>query len=57
MNGDILLRTFQDTDKVQFETWLSEAHVAKWYENPADWIYEIENRQKDFSLKEEITRA
>ena len=45
----MVLRDFQDTDKELFQAWLMEEHVAKWYEHPKDWIYEIEHRDTAFS--------
>lgn len=36
-------------DLIIFKKWLSEPHVAKWYEHPLDWIYEIEKQDSEFN--------
>ena len=45
----MVLRDFQDADKALLQAWLTEPHVARWYEHPADWVYEIEHRRTAFS--------
>lgn len=45
----IELRKMDKDDLLIFKKWLSEPHVAKWYEHPMDWIYEIEKQDSEFS--------
>jgi len=42
------LRAFEDKDLIIFKQWLCKEHVAKWYEEPSEWISEIENRYDKF---------
>lgn len=44
------LREFMDTDIQMFENWLKEAHVAKWYHDPEDWLLEVNGRHQDFQF-------
>lgn len=39
----VKLRAFKDQDLSLFKQWLIKEHVAKWYTEPDDWIYEIED--------------
>jgi RimJ/RimL family protein N-acetyltransferase len=43
------LRVFEDKDLSLFRQWLYKEHVAQWYSEPNDWIYEIENRKGEFN--------
>jgi len=42
------LRPFQQTDIPLFRRWLKLPHVAKWYTEPEDWLYELEHREDEF---------
>ena len=43
------LRVLENRDIELFRKWVYEDHVAKWYEQPLDWINEIENRYNEFN--------
>ena len=45
----IFLREFEDYDVNTFHKWLYCEHIAKWYTEPMDWLYEISKRDKDYS--------
>ena len=45
----IELRKMSMDDLSIFKKWLHEPHVAKWYEHPADWIYEIEKQDSEYN--------
>lgn len=42
------LRPIQQTDLPLFRRWLALPHVAKWYTEPEDWLYELEHREDEF---------
>lgn len=44
----IELKKIADNDLPLLKKWLYTPHVAKWYHNPLDWIYEVENRNGEF---------
>ncbi len=44
----LLLRDFTDEDMVLLERWLYLPHVAKWFEQPLDWLDEARNRHTTF---------
>lgn len=44
------LRNFRDEDIIIFKIWLNMPHVAKWYHDPLDWVYEVSNRSDEFSF-------
>ena len=46
---ELKLREFRDEDILLFKKWLYSQHVLKWYEEPLDWIKEVEKRNSDFS--------
>lgn len=48
MDG-IILRKLEDCDISMFQKWLYSEHVAKWYTEPMDWLYEISKRDKEYS--------
>ncbi len=48
MDNQISIRKLVDEDIPMFKKWLYVPHVAKWYHEPLDWIYEVENREKEF---------
>lgn len=43
------LRQFDDNDIELFTRWVYAPHVAKWYHEPLNWIYEIEHRNAEYS--------
>ena len=49
MMNRVNLRRFEDRDLDLFKQWLSNAHVAKWYTEPNEWIDEIEKRHDEFN--------
>jgi RimJ/RimL family protein N-acetyltransferase len=46
----IKLSKLCDNDIKLIKTWLNKEHVKKWYENPGDWIYEMENRNLEYKF-------
>lgn len=44
------LRALLDQDLPLLKTWLSRPHVAKYYENPDDWLAEISGRDGEYSF-------
>jgi RimJ/RimL family protein N-acetyltransferase len=48
MEHSITLRPFQQEDLARFRHWLTLPHVAKWYTEPEDWLYELEHRSDEF---------
>ena len=48
MKNSIKLRVFRDEDIGLFKKWLYNTHVARWYHEPLDWIYEVEKRNSEF---------
>lgn len=45
----VLLRKLEEDDISMFKKWLYCEHVAKWYTEPMDWLYEISNRDTEYS--------
>lgn len=45
----ILLRPFQDTDAAMFATWLHKDYILKWYQDPEDWLTEINGRHDEYA--------
>lgn len=45
----ISLRPFQDSDITMFTSWLHKDHVLKWYQNPEDWLAEINGRYDEYA--------
>ncbi|MEM1484687.1 GNAT family N-acetyltransferase [Oscillospiraceae bacterium PP1C4] len=43
------LRLLNDEDVELFAKWVQKDHVAKWYEQPMDWIDEINKRHSEFN--------
>ncbi|SJZ74181.1 GNAT family N-acetyltransferase [Anaerorhabdus furcosa] len=39
----------EDKDINLFKKWLKEPHVAAWYEDPEDWIEEVEKRNGKYN--------
>ena len=52
MMYNVGLRKFKSCDIGLFKKWVYEDYVAKWYEQPLDWIYELEHDQDEFSWVE-----
>ena len=48
MNKIIELKKMKDMDIDLFKGWLMLPHVAKWYHDPLDWIYEVEHREDEY---------
>lgn len=46
----VTLRKLTDEDLPLFQQWLYQDYVAKWYEHPEDWIYEVTNRESEFGF-------
>lgn len=44
----LTLRAFTDGDMPLMETWLYTAHVARYYHEPEDWLYELRQRNGEF---------
>ena len=45
----ITIRPMTETDLRLFKTWLYMPHVSKWYNDPLDWLEEIEQQNEAFS--------
>lgn len=43
------LRPFEDEDVDLLRRWLAREHVARWYEDPEDWIAEAQGRHGPFA--------
>lgn len=48
MERTIVLRPFAEQDLLLFRRWLTLPHIAKWYSEPEDWLYELEHRNDEF---------
>ena len=48
--GELTLRTFFENDIALMDRWLEAGHVKPWYEDPEDWLYDLNNRQGEFSF-------
>ena len=44
------LRQLCNEDVAMFQKWLYMPHVAKWYNDPLDWINEVQKRNDEFSF-------
>lgn len=44
----IKFRKFEDKDISLFKEWLKKPHITAWYEDPEDWIEEVEKRNTKF---------
>jgi len=42
--GTLILEPLTDADIPLFVRWLQKEHVKQWFENPEDWLDEIQNR-------------
>ncbi len=45
---ELTLRPFFENDIALMERWLIADHVKPWYENPEDWLNELNNRRGEF---------
>lgn len=50
MSHGIALRAFEDDDLPLLEDWLHRPHVALWFDDPQDWLDEVEQRHGRFSF-------
>ncbi len=46
---NLTLRPVSDKDLPLLRTWLNKDYILKWYEDIEAWLYEIENRNEEFS--------
>lgn len=46
---ELILRKFLDSDIPLYKNWLYLPHVAAWYHDPQDWLYEVENRNTEYT--------
>ncbi|GEM_PF-760087 len=46
----ITLKSVEDSDIQQLETWLNKAHILKWYHDPDEWLNEIKKRNGSFGF-------
>ena len=46
--NSIILRKLEDDDISIFKKWLYSEHVARWYTEPMDWLYEISKRDTEY---------
>lgn len=44
----ITLRPFQDTDVDMFTAWLHKDYILKWYQDPEEWLVEINGRHDEY---------
>jgi len=47
---ELTLRPFFENDIALLKGWLKADHIKPWFEDPEDWIHEIENRHGEFSF-------
>lgn len=47
---ELKIRSFEDNDLPLMQKWLATPHVATWYEQPDQWLHEIENRHSEFAF-------
>lgn len=48
--GELTLRPLFENDIALMEGWLKADHVKPWYEDPEDWLNELNNRRGEFSF-------
>lgn len=46
----LVLRTIKNEDVVIVKKWLEKEHVAKWFGDVSEWLYEIEHRKDEFNF-------
>ncbi|WP_242831276.1 hypothetical protein [Desulfitobacterium dehalogenans] len=46
----LYLRPIEDGDIALLEKWLNKPYILRWYEDPAAWIDEIEQRNGSFAF-------
>lgn len=49
-NKKLYIRELKDSDIELFTSWLKKDYILKWYENPSDWLNEVENRDDEFKF-------
>jgi len=49
MEQTLTLRLLEDSDLPLVRRWLYLPHVAPWFDNPLDWLGEMEQRKEKFS--------
>jgi len=50
MTHPIALRAMRQSDLPLFRAWLHLPHVAAWFRDPEDWIFEVEHQDGAFSF-------
>ena len=45
----LALRPFADGDIDMLTTWLNQDYILRWYHNPEDWLFEINQRHVTFA--------
>lgn len=45
----LTLQAFQESNMALFANWLQQEHVAPWYTEPEDWLYEAAHHKNEFS--------
>lgn len=46
----LTIKPLQEKDITLMEKWLQKKHVAKWFDDPQDWLDEINKRESEFSF-------
>lgn len=46
---DVTLRPFEDDDVPRLRRWLAADHVRPWFEQPDDWMAEVEGRHGEYA--------
>lgn len=46
---DVALRPFEDDDLPRLRRWLAVDHVRPWFEQPEDWMAEVEGRHGEYA--------
>ena len=46
---DVALRPFEDDDLPRLRRWLAADHVRPWFEQPEDWMAEVEGRHGEYA--------
>lgn len=45
-----ILRGLENEDVIIVKKWLGKEHVAKWFGDASEWLYEIEHRNNEFDF-------
>ena len=48
--NNLILKPIENKDIKLIEGWLNKEYIKKWYENPKEWLEEINNRGKKFGF-------